>query len=72
MFRLKEEIKQLNGKISFLFKKIDEGGVDEYEECDVVIDANEMTKNYYFDNELVGEEVADENYLQLEIEEEND
>lgn len=69
---LKNELNTIVRSASFLSGQIADGGIHEYDECEVEIDTIKMTKKYYFDGQLVGEEEADESDLQLEIEETED
>lgn len=68
--KYKDEVKNSQSLIRRLSSVIEDGGVDEYEECDVEVHVGEMKKKYFYEGELVGEEDADENDLQTEITEE--
>lgn len=66
--RAKDAIKAGEREPKNLSDEIQEGGVDEYEECDVKICRSTNKKEYYYEGELVGEEEAEEEDFQLEIE----
>ena len=65
--RAKEAIKAGERELKNLSDQIQDGGVDEYEECEVKIYRSTNKKEYYHEGELVGEEEAEEEDFQMEI-----
>lgn len=68
IIQAKEKIKAIDRNLNRLGDLIREGGEKVWEECEVKIYRDTMKKEYYFDDELVGTEEAEEEDFQLEIE----
>lgn len=66
----KNQIKSIEQNITSIGKELKDGGERmTYEECDVKIYRKTNKKEYFYENELVGEKEAEEEDFQLEIDE---
>ncbi len=68
----KSIIKSSTKEISTLYKKIEEGGTRGYQECEILIDPNKMTKEIFFEGTLMETEKLSEWELQTKIEDYED